>query len=254
MDPVIEALATQHAELRDVLESLAAARWHVPTRCEGWDVADVVTHLAQSDEMAIASAQGKFVESLRERSEGIEVDSQVVSVDEAVALMVASESGAPVETLRERWVATAGHLVEVLDGIDLSVRVEWVTGVISARSLATTRLAETWIHGGDITSALGIASRPNDGLRHIARLAWRTLPYAFQTAGRSMSGPIAFRLTAPSGETWEFSPEQPAVTTVSGPALELCEVAGRRVPAGETALVAHGPDAEAVLELVRTYA
>jgi uncharacterized protein (TIGR03084 family) len=252
MDPVVEDLATQHEDLRGVLESLSDAQWHLPTRCEGWDVADVVTHLAQTDELAIASAEGRFGEALLELIGGVE--SQPSSVDEAVALMVARESGAPTDSLRERWVTTSRRLTEVLDAMDLSARVQWVTGEISARSLATTRLAETWIHEGDVTSALGIVSRPNEGLRQIARLAWRTLPYAFESAGRTMTGPVAFSLTSPSGDVWEFRPDAQALTTVSGPAAELCEVAGRRVPARETTLVAEGPDAETVLDVIRTYA
>ena len=63
--------------------------------------------------------------------------------------------------------------------MDLSTRVRWVAGDLSARTLATTRLAETWIHTGDIASAIGIEPVATDRLRLIARLAWRTLPYAF---------------------------------------------------------------------------
>jgi hypothetical protein len=41
---------------------------------------------------------------------------------------------------------------------------------------------------------------------------------------------------------------------VSGPAADLCAVAGRRAAAADTGLSAEGPDAEAVLRLVRTFA
>ena len=66
-------------------------------------------------------------------------------------------------------------LVEVVGTMDLSARVTWVAGELSARSLATTRLAETWIHTGDVADALGVSLVPTDRLRQIARLAWRTL-------------------------------------------------------------------------------
>jgi hypothetical protein len=61
-------------------------------------------------------------------------------------------------------------------------------------------------------------------------------------------------LTSPAGTLWDFSPDEPAVTTISGPAADLCAVASRRVPPAATALRGEGPDAEAVLDLVRTYA
>jgi uncharacterized protein (TIGR03084 family) len=138
--------------------------------------------------------------------------------------------------------------------MDLSTRVPWVAGELSARTLATTRLAETWIHGGDVAEAVGVRPVPTDRLRHIARLAWRTLPYAFDTAGRILSGPVAFRLTGTDGTHWDFGSDEEAVTVVVGPAADLCAVAARRVDPSTTALRAEGPDAADVLDLVRTYA
>ncbi len=39
---------------------------------------------------------------------------------------------------------------------------------------ATTRLAEAWLHTGDVLEPLGIEQPATDRLWHIARLAWRT--------------------------------------------------------------------------------
>lgn len=251
MDPVVEDLAAEHLELKGMLDGLSEAELQSPTRCEGWDVRDVLIHLAQSDEMAVGSAQGRFGAVLSELTDGLKGGG---SIDEGVALMVARERGRASSNLIGRWWTTANRLVEALDSMDLSKRVMWVTGELSARSMATTRLAETWIHSGDIASAVGIPQRPTDRLRQIARLAWRTLPYAFTSTGRTMTGPVAFRLTSPSGETWDLLPDEPALTTISGSASDLCNVASRRVAASATSLVGEGPDADDVLALVRTYA
>jgi uncharacterized protein (TIGR03084 family) len=251
VDPVVEDLSAQHAQLRAILESLDEDQWGASTRCEGWDVADVVVHLAQTDEMALGSAQGRYEEVLAGLVQGLEPTG---SIDEGVAAMVAKQKHFPLSELRDRWSRAASNLVEVLDAMDLSTRVMWVTGELSARSMATTRLAEAWIHSGDIASALGIALEPTSGLRQIARLAWRTLPYAFTSAGRNMTGPVALNLTSPSGEAWDFVPEQTALTTISGPAIDLCNVASRRTDASTTSLRGVGPDASDVLALIRTYA
>jgi uncharacterized protein (TIGR03084 family) len=256
VDPVVEDLATELQELGGLLETLSEPQWSSPTRCEGWDVSDVVIHLAQTNEMAIGSAQGRYAEVLAGMAEGLQTEGTQGpgSVDQGVALMVARERGVTTAELLARWSQTATRMVDALDSMDLSKRVVWVTGELSARSMATTRLAETWIHGGDIASAVGSPQVPTDRLRHISRLAWRTLPYAFTTAGRTMTGPVAFRLTSPSGESWDLLPEEPAATTISGPASDLCDVASRRLEASQTTLVGEGPDAEDVLALVRTYA
>jgi uncharacterized protein (TIGR03084 family) len=251
MDAVVAALAAQQAELGALVDGLPEARWHLPTRCSGWDVADVVIHLAQTDAMAVDSATGQFAAVTADPFGDAD---RPASIDAGAALMVERERGLPGNELVERWSTGADRLVEVLDGMDLSTRVTWVAGELSARTLATTRLAETWIHTGDVAGALSVEVPPTDRLHHIARLAWRTLPYAFASAGLTMEGPVAFHLLSPGGEQWDFIPEEPAVTTISGTAAELCQVAARRADPSATSLSGAGPDAGAVLTLVRTYA
>src|SRR5258708_1060106 len=194
VDPAVAALAAQQKELSSLIDGIADVAWHAPTRCEGWDVADVVLHVAQSNELAIGSATGRFDAVMAELTGGLR---PAGSVDEGAALMVQRERAMSTAAVRGRWSSGAARLVEVLDGMDLSTRVTWVAGELSARTLATTRLAETWIHTGDVASALGVTLAPGDQLRDIARLAWRTLPYAFALAGRTLHGPVAFRLVSP---------------------------------------------------------
>jgi uncharacterized protein (TIGR03084 family) len=251
VDPVVQDLADQHAELADIVVGLPDAVWHAPTRCVGWDVSDVVLHLSQSDELAIGSLAGRFTEVTNELTGGLR---PATSVDDSAALMVERQRGIEPVELLARWRSDSGQLVEMLGHMDLSQRVAWVAGELSARTLATTRLAETWIHAGDIAESLGIELAATGRLRHIARLAWRTLPYAFASAGLSMSGPVAFGLTSPSDEIWDFLPDEDPLTTVRGPAIELCNVAARRIDPASTSLHGDGPDLVNVLELVRTYA
>jgi hypothetical protein len=53
---------------------------------------------------------------------------------------------------------------------------------------------------------------------------------------------------------WSFRGDGPVLTTITGDAGELCEVAARRVPAERTSLKGTGPDATTVLAVVRTWA
>ena len=55
MDGIVDALEAQQAELTGLLEGLDDAGWARPSPCEGWDVADVVLHLVQTNVMAQAS-------------------------------------------------------------------------------------------------------------------------------------------------------------------------------------------------------
>jgi uncharacterized protein (TIGR03084 family) len=247
----LTALAEQQAELSGLLTRLGDDGWARPSRCDGWTAADVVLHLAQTNEMAVASAEGRFAEYLAEQAKRLP---PVSSVDDSADAMVTLERGAPVADLHVRWERGAEELHAALAAADPHLRVTWVAGQLTIRTLTTTRLAETWIHTGDVAYALGEAPVSSERLRPIARLAWRTLPYAFAGAGRELAGPVAFELTGPGGEAWNFQPEEDALTTVRGDTLELCLVAARRLSPGQTGLRGEGPDAAAVLELVRTYA
>lgn len=252
MEDVLAALAGQHAQLDGLLGTLRPDDWTRASRCEGWTVTDVVLHLAQTDELALASVEERFDDHLGRitRSFGAAAD-----VDAGADALVAAERGASPRDVHERWRTGAGALRDAFAACDPHARVAWVAGRLSARTLATTRIAETWIHTGDVAGAVGVDLPPTDAPRHVARLAWRTLPYAFERAGRRLTGAVTFELRAPDGDTWTFAPpEGEATTTIRGDALDLCLVAARRVDAHDTTLSGDGPHAAAVLDLVRTYA
>ena len=252
MDDILDALADQHRRLAGVVDGCGATDWGRPTRCEGWDVAAVLLHLAQTDEFAAASARGE----LDAHPHGFMGDpaGRTQTVDEAAAAQVDVEHAVGGDAIRARWHEASREMQATFRAGDPHRRVTWVSGQLSLHTLVATRLSECWIHTDDIASALDVELAPTDGLRHIARLAWRTLPYAFEQAGLTMHGPVALDVLGPGGDRWHFDPEDGAVTTIRGSAVDFCEVAARRVDRAATGLVGEGPDASAVLDLVRTYA
>ena len=280
LDDVRSALAEQHAELWGILEGMDAPGWDRPSLCAGWSVTDVLLHMAQTEEMALASLEGRFddastalaaggVETLVDGVDaGAEVDAGAdagdLTVDDFADLAVQRERGAPGVKVAARWKVASDGFLDALAEADGHRRVTWVTGQLSVLSLATTRLAECWIHTGDIAEPLNVEQVPADRLRHVARLAWRTLPYAFSRAGRELTAPVAFHLTGPDGAEWNFDPpaaddasdedDAPEITVVEGDGVDLVRVAARRIEPEDTGLRATGPDADAVLDLVRTYA
>lgn len=249
---VVDALTAQQAELGDLVAGRTEDELRRPTRCAGWSAADVLLHLAQTNEAAVASVEGR----LGDFSLGGVDGGAATDVDELADQAVQAESAMAPAEVRERWRASAGAQEAAFRTVDPHARVLWVEGELAARSLASTRLSETWIHTVDVASAFGVVPDPTDRLWHVARLAWRTVPYAFARAGQELHGPVVFELEAPDGSTWSFRPDlaDQAVTTVRGSAAELCEVAGQRADADDTDLTADGPDALAVLALVRTFA
>jgi uncharacterized protein (TIGR03084 family) len=247
---IVAALGDQQGELDSLLAPLDDVAWGRPSACAGWSISDVVLHMAQTNEMATASARGELEALTTRLYEGLRA---ATDVDDGAALLVEKERGAPAAEVDERWKRSCRDLRDALLACEPSARLQWVVGELAARSLGSTRLAETWLHTLDVADGLGVELPPTDRIQPIARLAWRTIPYAFQRAGREPPGAVAFRLTAPSGAAWAFGDDD-APTRVTGRGYELCLVAGQRRSAADTSLVGEGPRADEVLELVRTFA
>ena len=242
---VFDDLEAEQDRLDEALGTLGRDDWGRPSAAAGWSVSDVVLHLAQSEELVVASAQGDPAPFVREPDRG-------GSVDEFAARRVADERTASPDAVYQRWRTARRAALDALRGCPPGTRLPWAVSPLSPSTLATTRLAEHWAHALDITGPLGIDYPDSARLRHIAWLAVRTLPYAFQAAGLP-ARPVRCELTGPGGERWEFGPAD-AGSSVSGPAGAFCRVAARRLPAEASGLTATGPDAAAALRVVRTYA
>ena len=133
---------------------------------------------------------------------------------------------------------------------------EWVAEPLKPATLGTTRLAEHWAHGLDITGPLGIDFPDTERLRHVAWLAHRTLPYALSLAGEPPAA-VRCELTAPNGsDVWRFGAPD-AESAITGPACDFCRVAAQRLEPDDpakSALQASGPHGATAVRLLRTYA
>ena len=245
MTDIFDVLEEEEDRLDGVLTSLDESRWAAESRCAGWSVRDVVLHLAQTEEAVLATL-GAPLPSLQ--SDGSS------TTDDLAEHWVRSQRGRPSAEVHARWNAARRGAVEQLRAADPDHRLAWAAAPLKPRTLATTRLSEHWIHTLDITDSLGIEHPDSDNLHHIAWLAWRTIDYAFQRAGREPPPTVRLELAAPGEDTWTFGTED-AECVISGPAGEFCRVAARRLdPVQARDLRATGPRSDEVLELVRTYA
>ena len=152
----------------------------------------------------------------------------------------------------ERWRTARRDAVAALREADPAQRLPWAAAPLKPTTLATTRLAEHWAHGLDITGPLDIPFPDTDRLRHIAWLAHGSLPYAFTLVGEEPHD-VFCELTAPDGTTWRYgSPE--ADSTITGSAGMFCRVGARRLAPADSGLVASGPHGPAALRVLRNYA
>jgi uncharacterized protein (TIGR03084 family) len=173
------------------------------------------------------------------------------TLDREIADWVRAERSSS-EAVFDRWRRARRQALAALRGVDPGVRLAWVTNSVSPATLATTRLAEHWAHGLDITGPLAIRYEDTERLRHVAWLGHRTLPYAFGLAGLPPAE-VCCDLTGPGGQRWLFGrPDAPS--GLSGPAADFCRVGARRLAPDDARLVARGPYGDQARRLLRTYA
>jgi uncharacterized protein (TIGR03084 family) len=239
----IDDLAAEQDRLEEILAGLDEAQWNSPSGADGWTVADVVLHLAQSEEGVVASVSGTGADIRPEPGR---------TVDEAMDHLVRAQRTSPGEVF-QRWREARRASVEALRGADPGQPLTWVAAPLKPATLATTRLAEHWAHGLDITGPLGIAFPDTDRLRNVAWLAHRTLPYALALTAEQ-AHPVSCELTAPDGgQMWRFGPAD-AESTISGPAGAFCRVAAQRLDPADSGLHNTGPYGARALTVLRTYA
>ncbi|MBO3737310.1 maleylpyruvate isomerase N-terminal domain-containing protein [Actinoplanes flavus] len=134
---VIDDLAAEQDRLESVLARLTATEWLSPSAAAGWTVADVVLHLAQTEE-AVPVALSGAPDAIGWRDLGD-------NVDDAMDALVRAEPAAPAEVFA-RWRAARRASVAALRTADPTQPVQWVASLLKPPTLATTRLAEHWAH------------------------------------------------------------------------------------------------------------
>jgi uncharacterized protein (TIGR03084 family) len=239
---VFDDLEAEQNALDTVLADLPEAAWLAPSAAAGWTIADVVLHLAQTEEMAAVVAQAGQAPDWR-RYGG--------TVDEAMDVLVHAQGGTP-ESIFQRWRSACGASTAALRRADPRQRLQWVASTMKPATLATTRLAEHWAHALDITGALGVDHPDTARLRHIAWLGHSTLPYALPLAGHQPVE-VYCDLTAPDGSAWRYGPPD-ADSSIHGPAAAFCRVGAQRLAPDASGLTTRGPHGLAALRALRNYA
>jgi uncharacterized protein (TIGR03084 family) len=243
MSDVLEDLVAELDRLEAILAALPAAAWPTASGAAGWTITDVVLHLAQTEEAVVSTISGRGL--------GFALRSGTETLDDSMDRLVRAEQAAPAEVFT-RWRAARRASVAALRAADPQQTFPWAATPIRPRTLATTRLAEHWAHGLDVTGPLGIAFADTDRLRHVAWLAHSALPYAFALAGQQP--PTVFcELTGPTGEIWRFGPAD-ADSTITGSAGAFCRVGARRLAPDQSGLRTNGPHGAAALRALRNYA
>lgn len=245
--PMVADLRAESDDLDALVGELAPERWAVDTPAPGWTIAHQIAHLLWTDRVALTAVTDEpgFAEIL-----GRAAQDPTGFVDAGAEELVGL---APTDLLAD-WRTTRAVLHEKLLTVAEGRKLPWFGPPMSAASMATARLMETWAHGLDVADALGVCRAPTARLRSIAHIGVRTRDFAYAVNGLTPPSELFHvKLTAPDGSEWTWGPED-AAQQVSGPAEHFCMLVTQRRARSELAVVAVGEDAQRWLGIAQAFA
>jgi uncharacterized protein (TIGR03084 family) len=245
--PIVDDLRAESDYLDGLVAELPAQRWAEATPAPGWTVAHQIAHLLWTDRVALLSVDDEdaFTEVLGAAAADPSgfVDRGADEIAEA----------APAELLAD-WRTTRNKLHDALLMVPDSRKLVWFGPPMSAASMATARLMETWAHGLDVADALGVKRPATARLRSIAHIGVRTRDFAFAINGLAApADPFRVELTAPDGTTWEWGPAD-TQQRVTGSALDFCLLVTQRRSPSTLDVSAEGDDAQRWLTIAQAFA
>ncbi|MFK0169185.1 TIGR03084 family metal-binding protein [Streptomyces sp. NPDC090306] len=245
--PVIDDLHEEGEELDRLVAGLDEEQWALATPAPGWSVAHQIAHLAWTDRQALLAATDPDAFAA-------EVDRAIASLGANVDEAAAEGAAQPPAVLLAQWRAGRAALDKALRSLPPGGRFPWFGPPMSAASMATGRLMETWAHGQDVADALGAVRTPTGRLRQVVRIGVRALPFAYAAHGLTPPAEeFRVEVTGPDGELWTYGPED-AAQRVTGPALDFCLLVTQRAHRDDLAVRAEGPDADRWLGIAQAFA
>ena len=244
---MVADLRAESDELDMLVTDLPPERWADPTPAPGWTIAHQIAHLLWTDRVALTSVtdDAAFAVALEQAAKD-----PAGFVDAGAEKLAAS----PPAHLLADWRQTRKRLHDELLGVAEDRKLPWFGPPMSAASMATARLMETWAHGLDVADALGVKRAATARLRSIAHIGVRTRDFAFNVNGLTPPGePFRVELRAPDGSLWVWGPED-AAQRVTGSAEDFCMLVTQRRARAVLDVTADGVDAERWLGIAQAFA
>jgi uncharacterized protein (TIGR03084 family) len=239
---ILSDLVAEQQFLDQSLQRIPIKVWDLPTPNKPWTVRDTIAHLADFEELGANAINGG--ERVREWQKAPNLEAMKKQA------IKRGRSMRPQDVI-EWWRGGRAKVVEPLSHMNSEDRVPWIAGDMSARTFATFRLMETWMHGLDIYKTLGIEVEDTQRIRHICWLGWKTLPYAFKQAGEHYE-PVKVEVIGPGYAKWIYGPED-TDQLIKGSASDWARVVVHRANLSQVRLQATGDYAQTALKVAKAY-
>ena len=235
--------------LYQLLEPLTDADYQQPTQFKSWTPDDVLGHLHLWNVAADLSLTDEpaFLELLTDVM-------QAVAAGDFRGFERRWRGDLSGLALRETWRDFYLPMSQRFEQADPKTRVKWAGPEMSVRSSITARLMETWAHGQELYDIMGVERIDTDRIQNIAVLGINTFGWTFKNRCFPVPEVVPHvRLTAPSGDTWEWNAETES-DRVEGSATEFCQVVTQVRNVADTQLQVTGEVATRWMEIAQCFA
>ncbi|OBJ50929.1 TIGR03084 family metal-binding protein [Mycobacterium sp. 1423905.2] len=245
--PIVADLRAESEDLDALVAPLSPEEWATETPAPSWTIAHQIAHLLWTDRVALTAVTD-------EDAFGAVLSAAAADPGGFVDAGAEDLAAVPASDLLNDWRITREKLHQALVTVPEGRKLPWFGPPMSAASMATARLMETWAHGLDVADALGVRRVATERLRSIAHLGVRTRDYAFAVNNATPpTEPFRVELRGPAGDLWVWGPEG-AAQRVTGSAEDFCYLVTQRRALSRLDLVADGEDACRWLSIAQAFA
>jgi uncharacterized protein (TIGR03084 family) len=239
---ILSDLVAEQQFLDQSLQRIPNKIWDTVTPNAPWTVRDTIAHLADFEELgADAITGGDLVKDWQKATDLEEMRKRAIERGRDMRF----------QDVIEWWRGARAKVVEPLSHMNGDDRIEWIAGDMSARTFATFRLMETWMHGLDVYATLGLEVEDTPRIRHVCWLGWKTLPYAFKQAGEYYE-PVRIEVIGPGYAKWVYGPAD-TDQLIKGSASDWARLAVHRIATEDTRLKVSGEYADKAIEHVQAF-
>ncbi len=233
-----------------ILDDKSEADFQTETLFKGWTVNDIIGHLhlwniAADETLHEPDAFQTFIiDAMKQLFAG-------KSHPEMQKQFLGGKSG---RALFEVWRDYYPSMAERFATADPDARVKWAGPDMSVQSCIIARQMEHWAHAQAIFDVFGLERVNADRLKNVAHIGVTTYSWSFKVKGEAPILPKPYvRLTAPSGDIWEWNEPQDD-NIVEGTATEFCQVVTQCRNIGDMSLCTTGEAATRWMEIAQCFA
>jgi uncharacterized protein (TIGR03084 family) len=243
-------LRAETDEFHAFLKTLDEKDWETETLFMNWTPWDVIAHLHFFDDVSLASLAGRdefaacqkeLLEGMKSGLNGREQTRKALGQYDAPALL-------------ERWKSFGDDMAAQLGESDPKRRLPWFGPDMGVQMFTTARYMETWSHSQAIYDMKKVERQHTDRIKNIVAIGVKTFGWTFVNRKLEVPGPAPYvKLTAPSGEIWEYNDENEA-EKIEGSAVDFCLTVTQVRNVKDTDLRVTGDVANRWMEIAQCFA